>query len=63
MAVEFAIGVLRVSKRAAPKGFENTDAACGLHALPILVSLVSESRMVTVAGAFRRIGTIFMIIL
>ena len=46
MAVEFAIGVQRESKRADRKGFENTDAACGIHAFPILVSLASESSMV-----------------
>ena len=63
MAVEFTIGVRRESKRADPKGFENTDAACGLHALPILVSLVCESRMVMVTGVLRHIGIIFMIIL
>ena len=63
MAVEFAIGVRRESKRADLKGFENTDAACSLHALPILVSLESESRMVRVAGALRCVGIVFMIIL
>ena len=63
MAVEFTIGVQRKSKRADLKGFENTDAACGLDALPILVSLASESRMVTVAGALRHIGIVFMSIL
>ena len=46
MAVEFAIGVQRESKRADRKGFENTDAACCIHAFPILVSLASESSMV-----------------
>ena len=63
MAIEFTIGVQRESKRADLKGFENTDAAWGLHALPILVSMVSERRMVMVAGALRRIGIVFMIIL
>ena len=63
MAVKFAIGVRRESKRADPKGFENTDAACGLHGLPILVSLVSESRMVTVADTLGRMGILLMIIL
>ena len=63
MAVEFAIGVRRESKRADPKGFENTDAACGLHALPILVSLVSESSMVMLAGALGRMDILLMIIL
>ena len=63
MAVEFTIGFRRESKRADPKGFQNTDAACGLHALPILVSLASESRKVMVAGALRCIGIVSMTIL
>ena len=63
MAVEFAIGVQSESKRADPKGFENTEAACGPHALPILVSLASESRMIIVAGALRRMGILLMIIM
>ena len=63
MAVEFTIGVQRESKRADPKGFENTDTACGLLALPILVSLASESRMVMVSGALGHMGILLMIIL
>ena len=63
MAVEITIGFRRESKRADLKGFQNTDAACSLHALPILVSLASESRKVMVAGALRCIGIISMTIL
>ena len=55
MAVEFTIGVQRESKKDDPNCFENSDTTCGLLALPILallilVSLTSESRMVTVSG-------------
>ena len=63
MAVEFAIGVRRESKRADLKSFENTDTACSLRALPILVSLASESRMVTVSGALGHMGILLVIIL
>ena len=63
MAVRFTIGVQRESKRADPKGFENTDTTIGLLVLPILVSLMSESRMVTVSGALGRMGILLMIIL
>ena len=63
MAAESKIGVQSESKRADPEGFENTKTACGLHALPILGSVATESRMVTVADALRRIGIVSMIIL
>ena len=63
MAVEFAIGVRRECKRTDLKGFENTDAACSLHALPILVSLASESRMVMAVGALGCMDILLMIIL
>ena len=53
----------RESKRADLKGFENTDTTCGLFALPILVSLASESRMVTVSGTLGLMGILLMIIL
>ena len=63
MAAEFEIGVQSESKRADTKGFENTETASGLYALPILVSLASERRMATAVDALRRIGIVSMIIL
>ena len=63
MDVKFTIGVQRESKRADPKGFKNADTICGLLALTILVSLVSESRMVTVSGTLGHMGILLMIIL
>ena len=63
MAVEFTIGVQRESKRADLQGFENTDTTCGLLALPILVSLASESRMVMDSGTLGCMGILLMIIL
>ena len=63
MDVEFTIGVRRESKRADPKGFEDTDTICSLLALSILISLASESTMVTVSCASGHIGILLVIIL
>ena len=63
MAVKFTIGVQTESKIADPKGFENADTTCGPLALPVLVSLASESRMVTVSGTLGRMGILLMIML